>query len=59
MDPDFQAKLEKYESRAAKCKESALRAAEGPQRAMYEVLSAYYSGLATDFRQIIEKRKAA
>ena len=59
MDTDFQAKLEKYEGRAAKYKETALQAAEGAQRTMYEVLSAYYSGLATDFRQVIEKRNAA
>ncbi len=59
MDTDFQTKVEKYEGRAAKCKEAALQAAEGAQRTMYEVLSAYYSGLASDFRQVIEKRNAA
>ncbi len=59
MDTDFQAKVERYEGRAAKCKEAALQAAEGAQRTMYEVLSAYYSGLASDFRQVIEKRDAA
>ncbi|HEX2364503.1 MAG TPA: hypothetical protein VHJ00_05665 [Bradyrhizobium sp.] len=59
MDVDFQTKVEKYEGKAAKCKEAALKAAEGAQRTMYEVLADYYGGLATDFRQAIEKRKAA
>lgn len=59
MDMDLQTKAEKYEGKAAKCKEAALKAAEGAQRTMYEVLADYYGGLATDFRQALEKRKAA
>ena len=59
MTTDLQTKVEKYESKAARCEEWARQAAEGPQRAFYEVLARYYGGLATDFRQVIEKRKAA
>jgi len=59
MDTDLQAKAEKYEGKAAKYQETALKAAEGPQRTLYEVLAGYYGGLATDFRHAIEKRKAA
>jgi ribosomal protein S5 len=59
MDMDFQAKVEKYEGKAAKCKEAAQKAAEGAHRTMYEVMAGYYAGLATDFRQAIEKRKVA
>jgi len=55
MDGDLQTKLEKYEEKAAKCKEAALKAPEGAQRTMYEVLADYYRGLATDFRHVIEK----
>jgi hypothetical protein len=59
MDADLQTKAEKYQGKSAKCKEAALKAAEGAQRTMYEVLARYYDGLAADFRQAIEKRKAA
>jgi hypothetical protein len=59
MEADLQSKVEKYEGKAAKCKEWAQQAAEGPQRALYEVLAGYYDELATDFRQVIAKRKAA
>lgn len=59
MDIDLQAKVEKYEGKAAKCKEAAEKAAKGGHRTMYEVLAGYYGGLAADFRQAIEKRKAA
>jgi hypothetical protein len=59
MEIDLQSKAEKYEAKAAKCKEAADKAAEGAQRTMYEVLARYYGGLAIDFRQAIEKRKAA
>ncbi|MBV9456828.1 MAG: hypothetical protein JO141_04835 [Bradyrhizobium sp.] len=59
MDGDLQTKLEKYEDKAAKCREAALMAAEGAQRTLYEVLADYYVGLATDFRQAIEKHKVA
>jgi len=56
---DLQMKVEKYETKAAQCVESARQTAAGAQRAFYEVLAHYYGGLATDFRQVIEKRKAA
>ena len=56
---DLQTKVEKYETKAAKYKERVRQAAEGPQRAFYEVLAHYYGGLATDFRQVIEKRTVA
>ena len=59
MDTDLQAKMEKYEGKAAKYKQSALKAPEGAQRSMYEVLANYYGGLATDFRQAAEKRKVS
>ena len=59
MVNDLQTKVEKYESKAAGYKESAQKAAEGPQRAMYEVLAGYYGRLATDFRQVVAKRQVA
>jgi hypothetical protein len=59
MDTDLQTKLEKYEEKAAKCREAALKLSEGAQRTMYEVLAEYYSSLATDFRHAIEKHKVA
>jgi hypothetical protein len=59
MDTNLQTKVEKFESKAAKYKEVALKAPEGPQRSMYEVLATYYGGLATDFRHVVEKRGAA
>ena len=59
MVTDLKTKVEKYESKAAHCKESAQRAMAGPQRAIYEVLAGYYSGLAMDFRHVIEKRTAS
>lgn len=58
MDGDLQTKLEKYEEKAAKCRE-ALKSSEGAQRTMYEVLADYYDGLATDFRHAIEKHNVA
>jgi hypothetical protein len=59
MEAELQTKVEKYEGKAAKCKEWAREATEGPQRALYEVLARYYDELATDFRQVIAKRKPA
>jgi hypothetical protein len=59
VDTNLQTKVEKFESKAAKYKEAALKAPEGPQRSMYEVLATYYGGLATDFRHVVEKRGAA
>jgi hypothetical protein len=58
MGTDLQSKAEKYESKAAQCKEWAEQA-EGSQRTFYDVLAGYYSQLATDFRQTIQKRSAA
>jgi hypothetical protein len=58
MATDLQSKLEKYENKAAQCKEWAQRA-QGPERTFYDVLAGYYGQLATDFRQIIQKRDAA
>jgi len=59
MNGELQTKLEKYEEKAAKCREAALKSAEGAQRTMYEVLADYYDGLATDFRHAIEKHNVA
>ena len=59
MDGDLQTKLDKYEEKAAKCREAALKASEGAQRTMYEVLADYYASLATDFRHALEKHKVA
>jgi translation elongation factor EF-Tu-like GTPase len=56
---DLQTKVEKYESRASRCEEQARGATDKAQQAFYEVLAGYYNSLATDFRQIIEKRKVA
>jgi hypothetical protein len=56
---DLQTKAEKYETKAAQSEERARHATDGPQRAFYEVLAQYYGEVATDFRQVIEKRKAA
>ena len=55
---DLQTKVQKYETKAAQCEEQARQASDGPQRAFYEVLAHYYGEVATDFRQVIEKRKA-
>jgi hypothetical protein len=54
---DLQTKVQKYETKAAQCEERVRQ--DGPQRAFYEVLAHYYGELVTDFRQVIEKRKAA
>jgi hypothetical protein len=59
MMTDLQTKVEKYETKAAQCEEWVRQATDAPQRAFYEVLARYYGELATDFRQVIEKRKAA
>jgi hypothetical protein len=59
MDNDFQAKIEKCEAKAAKYREAGQKVAEGAQRSMYEVLATYYGSLATDFRQVVEKRSIA
>jgi hypothetical protein len=56
---DLQTKAEKYDTKAAQCEEWALQAPAGSQRNLYEGLARYYRDLATSFRQVIEKRKAA
>lgn len=56
---DLQTKVEKYETKAAQCEEWARQATEGPQRTFFEVLANYYGELATNFRQVMEKRKVA
>ena len=56
---DLETKAEKYKTKAAQCEEWALQAPVGAQRDLYEVLARYYGELATNFRQVIEKRKAA
>jgi hypothetical protein len=59
MVTDLQAKVQKYETKAAQCEERARQATDGPQRAFFEGLAQYYGKVATDFRQVIEKRNAA
>ena len=59
MVTDLQAKVQRYETKAAQCEEQARQATDGPERAFYEVLARYYVEVATDFRQVIKKRKAA
>jgi hypothetical protein len=44
-------------ARQPQCREWALKAKEGPQRTLYEVLADYYARLATDFRLVIAKRQ--
>jgi len=58
MMAELQTKVEKYESKVADFEQRSRQATDGPQRAFYEVLARYYSTLATDFRQIMEKRQA-
>ena len=59
MMTDLQARVEKYEIKAAQCEEWVRQAPDAHQRAFYEVLAGYYSELAKDFRRVIEKRKIA
>ena len=56
---ELQTKVERYESRASRCKAQAREATDKAQQSFYEVLAGYYSSLATDFRKIIEKRTVA
>ena len=56
---DLKTKVEKYEARASRCEQQARAATEKAEQSFYEVLAGYYSGLATDFRKIIEKRMVA
>jgi hypothetical protein len=59
MMTDLQTKVEKYETKAAQCREWVRQATDAPQRALYEVLANYYAELATDFQKVLEKRKVA
>jgi hypothetical protein len=54
---DLQGKAERYENKAAKCKESADQA-QGAQREFYDILAFYYSDLALAFRQALARRGA-
>ena len=56
---DFEAKLEKYMARAAKCEEQAREATDATRQDFYQVLERYFRNLANDFKEIIEKRKTA
>jgi hypothetical protein len=58
MEIDLQAKAQKYETKAAQCEQRARLATDRPEQAFYEVLAHYYGEVATDFRQVIEKRTA-
>lgn len=55
LSTDFQSKAEKYESKAAKCKEWADQT-QGVQREFYDVLTFFYGDLALAFRQAIARR---
>jgi hypothetical protein len=56
---DLEARLERYERKAARYEEAAQQAAEGPERAFYQGLASYCDELAMQFRQIIAKRAEA
>jgi hypothetical protein len=53
---DLQAKLEKYERKAANYKTAAEQAKSGADRALYQGLAGYCDDLADKFRQVIAKR---
>jgi hypothetical protein len=53
---DLQAKLEKYERKAAQYEKAAQEATSGADRAFYQGLARYTDDLATKFRQVIAKR---
>jgi hypothetical protein len=59
VSSELQTKLEKYESKVARCEKAAQDARGVRERAMYEELSRYYTELAADFRRAIAKRRAA
>jgi hypothetical protein len=56
---EFETKLEKYMARAARCEEQAREATDKSRQHFYEVLGTYFRNLANDFKDVIEKRKAA
>ena len=59
MPSELQAKLEKYERKAAQYKKSAEEATGEANRAFYQGLARYTDDLATKFRQVIAKRNDA
>jgi hypothetical protein len=56
VSSDLQAKLEKYERKAAQYKKSAEEATGEANRAFYQGLARYTDDLAAKFRQVIAKR---
>jgi hypothetical protein len=56
MVTDFKATAEKYEGKAANCKEWANQA-QGAQREFYDILAFFYGDLALAFRQAIATRR--
>ena len=56
MSSDLQAKLEKYERKAAQYQKAAQDATLEADRAFYQGLARYTDDLATKFRQVIAKR---
>ena len=56
MLSDLQAKLEKYERKAAQYEKAAQESTSGADRAFYQGLARYTDDLATKFRQVIAKR---
>ena len=59
MSSDLQAKLEKYERKAAQYDKAAREAKGEADRAFYQGLARYTDDLATKFRQVIAKRADA
>ena len=56
MPSDLQAKLEKYERKAAQYEKAAQEATRETDRAFYQGLARYTDDLAAKFRQVIAKR---
>jgi hypothetical protein len=56
---DLEAKLEKYERKAAQYRETAEQVTDGPRRAFYQGLARYCDDLAAKFREVIAKRTDA
>ncbi|HET7886068.1 MAG TPA: hypothetical protein VFL62_07570 [Bradyrhizobium sp.] len=56
MSSDLQAKLEKYERKAAHYGAAAEQAKSAADRALYQGLAGYCDDLASQFRQVIAKR---
>jgi hypothetical protein len=59
VSSELQAKLEKYERKAAQYKKSAEEATGEANRAFYQGLARYTDDLAAKFRQVIAKRNEA